>query len=190
MGMTDRVQDVRRESSSILFDALGLETGNTVADLGCGTGWYALAAGQRVGTYGRVVAIDNDQAHLRVLAERVRLSAMPQLRVLRADLTEGVPLGCGCVDVVLLYDVLQLLHGAERERLYGETRRVLKPSGVLSVHVRHLGADRLARLLRGRSLDDIREEILRHGFRFRGEYRGCLWHGGDLVDGRSLTFEC
>ncbi len=179
-----------RHTAGRLMDMVGLEAGHTAIDLGCGTGWYAFAAGRRAGPDGRVVAIDTEESKLRRLREDARAQSMHQVYALRADIGEGLPLAARCADVVLAYDVLQFLHQTQRRRLYADIGRALKRTGTLSIHVRHLGDDPLARLLRGYTHDDIRKEAERHGFGYVGEYRGRLWHGGGLVDGLSLSFRC
>lgn len=188
MDLRRGIRDDNERAAARLFDALGLEPGDTAVDLGCGTGWYAFAAARTTGAHGRVVAVDRDAERIRQLRDEAQGRSLRQVHALRADIVRGVPLAGRCADLVMVYDVLQLLHETERSRLYGEIGRVLKAAGVLSVHVRHLSADPLARLLRGRSPDDIRREVAGHGFRFGGEYRGRLWHGGGLVDSVALSF--
>lgn len=44
--------------------SIGIKSGQRVADLGCGSGFYVLAAAKMVGNTGRVLAIDVQDAKL------------------------------------------------------------------------------------------------------------------------------
>jgi ubiquinone/menaquinone biosynthesis C-methylase UbiE len=45
--------------------------GQTVADLGCGPGYYTLALAERVGPEGRIYAVDSDEKAIRALEKKV-----------------------------------------------------------------------------------------------------------------------
>ncbi|MGA3047045.1 MAG: methyltransferase domain-containing protein [Terracidiphilus sp.] len=65
------------------FDLLGVQQGDHVLHLGCGTGYYTAILAEIVGPQGRIVAVEIDAP----LAERARvaLSLWPQVTVLNAD---------------------------------------------------------------------------------------------------------
>jgi protein-L-isoaspartate(D-aspartate) O-methyltransferase len=65
------------------FDQLGVEPGNQVLHLGCGTGYYTAILAELAGPQGKVTAVEIDPA----LAERARLALAPwpQITVLNTD---------------------------------------------------------------------------------------------------------
>ena len=54
----------------MLMEALEVRAGQTVCDMGCGNGFYALELARMVGDEGLVYAVDIQPEMLRMLAER------------------------------------------------------------------------------------------------------------------------
>ena len=109
-----------------MMDAL--PSGGTIVDIGSGAGMDCLLAARRAGPKGRVVGIDMTDAML----ARARLGAaeanLPHARFEKADMTE-LPLDTGTVDVVISNGVINL--APEKEKVFGELFRVVKPGGRL-----------------------------------------------------------
>jgi protein-L-isoaspartate(D-aspartate) O-methyltransferase len=65
------------------FDQLGVQAGDSVLHLGCGTGYYTAILAELAGPRGRITAIEIDAG----LAERARvaLAPWPQVAVIKAD---------------------------------------------------------------------------------------------------------
>ncbi len=97
----------RRQSQDpdLLWTRVGLETGATVVDVGAGTGFFAVEAARRVGSEGRVYAVDLSDELVELLRERRDRESLPQLRPIQNSLT-SIPLPSGVADVVLLANVL------------------------------------------------------------------------------------
>ena len=53
------------------LDALGLEEGDLVVDMGCGNGFYTLRLAERVGPHGHVLAVDIQQGMIDQLVTRM-----------------------------------------------------------------------------------------------------------------------
>ncbi len=107
-----------------LWQRLDLRRGETVADVGAGTGFYAFPAGEVVGPTGRVYAIDVSDELIELLAERVaarRASAVVPVR----STASKIPLASEVADVVLLAN---LLHGVPPSTV-DEAIRLLRPGG-------------------------------------------------------------
>ena len=68
-----------------IADALALDPGDTVVEMGCGTGANLPFLRERVGTSGRVVGVDLTEPLLSVARERV--ASFENVHVLRADAT-------------------------------------------------------------------------------------------------------
>jgi ubiquinone/menaquinone biosynthesis C-methylase UbiE len=110
-----------------LVDLARIAPGETVLDVGCGTGSLALAAKRRVGPAGRVAAIDaSPEMIAQARAKSAKLSLDVEWNAARA---ESLPCPAGSVDVVLSTLMMHHLPRVVREAFAGEIRRVLKPDG-------------------------------------------------------------
>jgi len=115
---------------SDVIHALALGTGDTVADVGAGTGYFALKLSRTVGTSGTVYAIDIDPATVRDLQARVRAERLTNVRVSQGRLDDpGLPFGA--LDAVLISDAYHEM--VEHKAMLRALRLALKPSGRLVI---------------------------------------------------------
>lgn len=110
-----------------LFDRLRLLPGETVVDVGAGSGYFAVAAARRVAPAGKVYAVDVSEELVEFLGERRRREALPALIPVRSSRT-SIPLPDSVADLVLLANVL---HDVP-ESTVAEAVRTLKPTGRLA----------------------------------------------------------
>jgi ubiquinone/menaquinone biosynthesis C-methylase UbiE len=116
-----------RQLRERLVDLARLQPGETVLDVGCGTGSLVLAAKRRVGSTGSVRGVDASPemiAQARARATRAHLDI--NWEVARA---ETLPCADATVDVVLSTLMMHHLPRSVRETFAAEIRRVLKPGG-------------------------------------------------------------
>jgi arylsulfatase A-like enzyme/ubiquinone/menaquinone biosynthesis C-methylase UbiE len=114
------------EHTKLFLDALSVQEGQTVCDLGCGNGYHSLELAKRVGEEGRVIAVDIQPEMLDLLEERAL-----ELGVANVDLVIGEfhdpRLERASCDLILMADVYhELSHPAEVLKLLKEA---LKPGG-------------------------------------------------------------
>jgi len=105
--------------------ANGLSSGMTVADIGCGPGFFTLPAAEIVGPGGTVYAVDSEP----VMVEEVKRST-PAAHVTCIHSGESsIPLGDGSCDYALL--AFTLHEAKERGLFLEEVKRILKKEGTL-----------------------------------------------------------
>jgi ubiquinone/menaquinone biosynthesis C-methylase UbiE len=108
-----------------------LAAGDSVLDVGCGTGTLAIAAKKRVGSAGAVFGIDASPA---MVARATRKSARAGIDVTFANaVVEALPFPDAHFDAVLSTLMLHHLPRQARRQCAAEIRRVLKPRGRLLV---------------------------------------------------------
>jgi SAM-dependent methyltransferase len=104
-----------------------------ILDLGCGTGRVAIP----LATLGhRVTAVDLAEEMLRVAGAKATAAGVRLDRV-RANIVTLDAIGDGAFDAVLcLFSTLGMVSGSEnRRKVVGHAHRVLRPGGVLLLHV-------------------------------------------------------
>ena len=111
-----------------LIELLALRGDETVVDYGAGTGRLAIAAARRLGTGGRVIALDESEEMLARLRERLSPEDGPVEPLLIAE--NRVPLADASVDRLI---AVSLLHEVRGETALSEMRRLLRPAGLLLV---------------------------------------------------------
>jgi ubiquinone/menaquinone biosynthesis C-methylase UbiE len=127
---TDRIYqtpDVIRQRMRTL-DALKLEAGESVLDVGCGTGLLAHDMAALVGAAGCVVGVDISQDMLK-LAER-RCVGLDQVQFRQAE-AEHLPQEADYFDAVASVQVL--LYLSDVSSALAEMHRVLKPGGRIAI---------------------------------------------------------
>ena len=104
----------------------GLKEGETILDLGSGAGFDALLAAKGVGKTGRVIGIDMTPEMVEK-AERNAIAHKASNVTFRLGEIEDLPVESDTIDAVLSNCVINL--SPDKESVYGEIFRVLKPGG-------------------------------------------------------------
>lgn len=121
-----------REFRDKLLRLAHLKPGESVLDVGCGTGTLAIAAKQHVGQAGTVFGMDASPEMIARATKKAKKAGVEV--VLKNGLAQALPFPDAQFDIVLTTLMLHHLPRPAREELAAETRRVLKPGGrVLAV---------------------------------------------------------
>jgi ubiquinone/menaquinone biosynthesis C-methylase UbiE len=83
------------------MDILGIGSGKGVADIGAGSGWFAVRAARRVGAGGQVFAVDINPEAISHIEERARKEQLPNVKAILSKPDDPL-LAPNSVDAVLL----------------------------------------------------------------------------------------
>ncbi len=97
-GCTD-VERKKWQDPDRILDRLGLGDGETMADLGCGGGFFALPAARRVGPRGRIYGVDIDGGALEQLEISAQEEGLSNLELIQGR-AEEIFVCDHCVDLV------------------------------------------------------------------------------------------
>jgi ubiquinone/menaquinone biosynthesis C-methylase UbiE len=113
-----------------LRQALALEAGAVVADVGAGKGGLTFALAAEVGSNGRVFSTEIDPGRLRALRAAVVTARLDNVTVVEASVSEtGLP--PNCCDAIVLRRVYH--HLSDPAGINASLLRALRPGGVLAV---------------------------------------------------------
>jgi len=129
-----RVSSLHVHDPHTIFSALDLQEGELFLDLGCGTGDFSRIAAERVGTTGKVFALDRWPDVVAEINGRAAREHMTNLHALVADLADPLPFQDETANLCFLCTVLHSIgSNAVRQFLFGEMYRVLRPRGRAAV---------------------------------------------------------
>ena len=109
----------------------GIRSGQSVLEVGCGTGFFTIPAAELIGDQGCLVAMDALSDYTKRVIKKVQAAGLDNVRVVMRDaLATG--LDSASMDKVLLFGVLPFPF-LPLNRLLPEMHRVLKTEGTLAV---------------------------------------------------------
>jgi ubiquinone/menaquinone biosynthesis C-methylase UbiE len=114
-----------------ILEGAGIGRGQKVLEIGCGTGFFTLAAAEIIGDQGIMVSMDRLQPSVDMVSEKVRRSGFQNVRVVKGDALD-TRLENGSYDAVILFGVIPAPM-LPVDRLMAEMHRVLKPEGRMAV---------------------------------------------------------
>jgi len=167
--MTTVKKWMEKEGENILRD-IGIKSGQTVLDFGCGSGNYTILASRIVGSAGKIFALDSDEVGLSELLNKIKKDNIKNIEFITTSGEIEFPLPDEMIHVVLMYDVLHLLDDNERNKLFREAHRVLKKNGFVSYHATHLGSKYDV------NLEEIHEKMKINGFRLDKDFKKPMFH--------------
>lgn len=103
-GWLERPEREQEERTDLLLEALDLKAGESVADIGCGTGYFAERMARKVGPDGVVYGVDIQQEMLDLMQRKMRLKQIKNVKpILGAEADPKLP-DASC-DLMIMIDV-------------------------------------------------------------------------------------
>ncbi len=113
-----------------VVDALALQPGLDLADIGAGSGYFSVPLAKRVAPNGKLYAVDVQQDLLDHLAERSKSEALPNLVPVLGKFDDPA-LADASVDLIFICDVVH--HIENRPAYYAKLAQALRPDGRLAI---------------------------------------------------------
>ena len=165
--LEDPKRDAYQKPHEVL-QALALKPGEQVADIGSGSGYFALRFAAHVGESGRVYAVDIDAEMVRHLNRRVRDAGLSNVQTLLAE--PGDPLlRDRSIDRFVVVDTWH--HIDDQPKYLGLMKKMLKPGGqvvMIDFHKRELPVG--PRLEMKIAREDLIRQMEDNGFRLAKEH--------------------
>ena len=133
----------------------------TLLDYGCGPGSYTIAAAERVGETGKVVALDIHPKAMEVVQKKAAKRGLNNIETMCAANPSGV--AGESVDVVLFYDTFHVL--SDQDGVLRGLHRALTPDGVLYFSDHHMKEDEIVQRVTKGDLFELAEKG-RYMYRF------------------------
>lgn len=157
----DPNRDAKLQTDKVM-DALHLQTGSVVADIGAGGGWFTVRAAKRVGPTGKVLAEDINTSAVEAIRTRAAKEHFSNIEPLLGT-PDDPKLAPDSLDAALM---LRVYHEIARPPvLLAHLHDAMKPGALFGVidHPGH-GDDH------GINADVVRPEVERAGFHFVARY--------------------
>ena len=171
-GWLERPEREQEERTSLLLSLLPIENGDTVADIGAGSGYFTRRLSRMVGDGGRVLATDIQPQMLQILQDRLQAEGIGNVRSILGT-TSDTGLEPESVDLILLVDVY---HEFDLPwEMTRSMRNALRPGGRVAL-VEYRANDPLVPIkpLHTMTAEQSRLEFEAAGFRLDSEVVGEL----------------
>jgi demethylmenaquinone methyltransferase/2-methoxy-6-polyprenyl-1,4-benzoquinol methylase len=108
-----------------------IQPGQTVLEVGCGTGFHTVSAARLIGDEGCLVAMDMLSDYIERVSKKVQVAELENVHVVKRNAMD-TGLDAESFDAVLLFSVIPS-PTLPLNRFLPEMHRVLKPDGTLAV---------------------------------------------------------
>jgi ubiquinone/menaquinone biosynthesis C-methylase UbiE len=160
----ERSERETEEQPQLVTDALEIKPGQTIADLGAGSGYYSFRIAPLVGSTGKVLAIDIEPLMLEAIAQRARRERIGNVATIRSS-AQDPNLAPRSVDLLFMVDVYHELEYPYE--MMTKVRTALKPGGrVALIEYRAEDPEVPIKPLHRMSERQVRREMQAAGFRY------------------------
>jgi len=160
----ERPEREQEEAPSRAIAALNIRPGQTIADVGAGSGYYTLLLAAAVGSGGRVYATDIQPEMLALIRKKIDARPLGNVELILGTETEA-RLPAAAIDLALMVDVYHEL--AQPQAFLRSLKGALRPDGrLVLIEFRKEDASVPIRPEHKMSVREARVELEAEGFRF------------------------
>jgi ubiquinone/menaquinone biosynthesis C-methylase UbiE len=159
----ERSERELEEMPETALDKLGLQRGTVVADVGAGSGYFTLRMAKRVGSTGKVYAVDVQPEMLTILRQRLKKAGLSNVEtVLGSESDPKLPRNA--LDLILMVDVYHEL--SQPQKMLRHLKAALKSDGrLVLLEYRKEDPHIPIRADHKMSVEEARQELEAEGFR-------------------------
>ena len=131
--MAERLDDPERLlwlPPAMVINALAVQPGDAIADIGAGTGYFSLPLAQATGQLGQVYAVDSQAEMLERLQRKLDTEYISNIRAVLAE-ADSTDLPDASRNLVFMANVWHEI--ADRDAVLMEAKRILKSRGRIAV---------------------------------------------------------
>ena len=121
----------RLQNPKKILEGADLKEGQTVLEVGCGSGFFTIPTAELIGESGHLIAMDPMANFVDEVRQKAQARGLTNIDVIRRDALR-TELETASVDVVLLFGVVPFAT-LPLSRLLPEMHRVLRPAGTLAL---------------------------------------------------------
>lgn len=123
------------EKTSLIMESLNLKKGETIADIGSGSGFFTYRFSQKVGDKGKVYALEMKDEHIKSLTDFVDKENIRNIHIIKGKENElSLP---EKVDKIFMCSLYHIMYGVtsekDRNRYLEDLTKCLKPNGELII---------------------------------------------------------
>jgi ubiquinone/menaquinone biosynthesis C-methylase UbiE len=160
----DRPEREREEAPREAIKALQINEGESIADVGAGSGYSTVLLARAVGERGRVYATDIQPEMLQLIKGKVAREQLSNVEVILGS-EDDPRLPAGALDLILMVDVYHEL--ARPQAMLRALKRVLRPGGrLVLIEFRKESRDVPIREEHKMSVAEARAELEGEGYKF------------------------
>ncbi len=126
----ERPQREAEERSDLIVGALDIKSGQTIADLGADSGYFTFRIASLAGPDGKVLAIDIEEAMLKVIRQRAHREGVDNIQTVRST-PKDPNLAARSIDLLFMVDVYHELEFPFE--MMTSVRAALKPGGRIAL---------------------------------------------------------
>lgn len=118
------------QKPALLLELMDIQPAETVADLGCGTGYFSLKLAEEVGPDGKVIALDIDVAKLNRLRLLKRYGDLKQLEIVQ-NKPNDLKVADSSLDKIVILNAYHEF--TDIETILAQCKAALKPEGKIFI---------------------------------------------------------
>ncbi|MBL8176964.1 MAG: class I SAM-dependent methyltransferase [Bryobacterales bacterium] len=159
----ERAEREAEEAPEKALDAIGIEPGMTIADVGCGTGYFTRRMAKRTGPGGKVYGVDIQPRMIESLRRNMQQEGIGNVEAVLSKAGDPM-LPRGAIDLILMVDVYHEF--ATPQAMLAKMREALKPTGrMVLLEYRKEDPNVPIRFEHKMTVEEAKAEIEAEGFR-------------------------